>query len=256
MFVFLPILVNALIIGYIKYVSLTSNHTIIVTRQSSDGGGNPSTDVVPDPGTPTAPAFPFIDVKEGDWFYEDVYYLFSPCTFFVDCGKINVAVPYLEMEDQTMPDQELSFEGFLLNVNPLYQDFVQQTHAYLFENGCKLKLQLAKNGYVVSYSHSKSKRVLLNFVFRKSGLVTRIYGDLVNQYMDFLETLPDAMIKSVAKAPVCRLCNDRCNKGYAFSIKGTDYQKCRYNCFMFTVDDENIPFIRSFLEHEIHERNA
>ena len=87
-----------------------------------------------------------------------------------------------------MPDKELSFEGFLLNVNPVYQDFVTQIHTYLLENGCKLKLQLAKNGYVVSYSHVKSKRVLLNFVFRKSGLVTRIYGDLVNQYVDFMDT--------------------------------------------------------------------
>ena len=155
-----------------------------------------------------------------------------------------------------MPNNELSFEGFLLNVNPVYQDFVKKTHAWLLENGCKLKLQLAKNGYVVSYSHVQSRRVLLNFVFRKSGLVVRIYGDSADQYTDFLETLPDAMIKSIAKAPECRLCNARCNKGYAFSIRGKAYQKCRYNCFLFAVDDESIPFIKSFLENEIRERSA
>ncbi|MDR0326220.1 MAG: hypothetical protein LBI19_09025 [Oscillospiraceae bacterium] len=155
-----------------------------------------------------------------------------------------------------MPDSGLSFEGFLLSVDPAHQDFVKDVHTCLLENGCKLKLQLAKNGYVVSYSHGKSKRVLLNFVFRKSGLVVRLYGDHVNQYMDFLETLPDKMVKAIEKATECRLCNERCNKGYSFSIKETEYQKCRYSCFMFPVDAESIPFIMTFLESEIKERNS
>ena len=155
-----------------------------------------------------------------------------------------------------MPDKELSFEDFLSNVSPVYQEFVKETHAYLLDNGCKLKLQLAKNGYVVSYSHGKSKRVLHNFVFRKSGLVIRIYGDFVSQYLAFLETLPDAMVKSIAKAPDCKLCNEKCAKGYAFSIKGTAYQKCRYNCFLFAVDDGSIPFIKPFLANEVRERSA
>lgn len=155
-----------------------------------------------------------------------------------------------------MPDMELSFEGFLQNVNPLHQEFVTQIHDVMLQNGCKLKLQLAKSGYVVSYSHGKDKRVILNFVFRKSGLVARIYGDYADRYMDFLETLPDKMIKSIEKAPACKLCNPRCMKGYVFSVKGTQHQKCRYNCFLFAVDDESIPFIKTFLEHEIKERSA
>ncbi|MCL1806237.1 MAG: hypothetical protein FWG31_00870 [Oscillospiraceae bacterium] len=155
-----------------------------------------------------------------------------------------------------MPDQELSFEDFLSNVNPVYQDFVKQTHVYLLENGCKLKLQLAKNGYVVSYSHGKNKKVLLNFVFRKIGLLIRIYSDMIGQYIDFLETLPDAMVKSVAKSPDCKMCNPKCGKGYDFSVKGSQYHKCRYTCFLFPVDEGSIPFIRSFLENEIQSRSA
>lgn len=161
-----------------------------------------------------------------------------------------------------MLDRELSFEDFLKDVSPIYQEFVQQAHDYMLQNGCKLKLQLAKNGYVVSYSHEKSKRAIINFVFRKSGLVTRIYGDCVNRYTDFMETLPDKMIMSIEKAPVCKRlinpldCNPKCRTGYEFTVKGSLYQKCRYNCFMFEVNDESIPFIRTFLENEIRERSA
>ena len=160
------------------------------------------------------------------------------------------------MEGHNILDNELSFEDFLVNVNPVYQSFAKQMHAYLLDNDCKLKLKLAKNGYVVSYSHGISKRVVLNFVFRKNGLFTRIYGDMVNKYMDLLDNLPENMIKSISKAPECKLCNDRCNKGYSFSIKGTAYLKCRYNCFLFVVDDESIPFITYFLESEVRERSA
>lgn len=155
-----------------------------------------------------------------------------------------------------MPDKELSFENFLKDVNPIYQEYVGQTHEYLLQSGCKVKYQLAKSGYVVSYSHIKDKHVVANFVFRKSGLVIRIYGDYVNRYIEFMETLPDTMIKAIEKAPDCKLCNSRCLKGYVFSIKGTRHQKCRYNSFMFAINDESIPYIKGFLENEIRERAA
>ena len=88
-----------------------------------------------------------------------------------------------------MDKKDLKFEDFLMDVDPAYHVFVTQTHDLLLENGCSIKMDLAKNGYLVSYS-DRNKRVLLNFVFRKSGLITRIYGDNVNGYNDFLETLP------------------------------------------------------------------
>lgn len=57
-----------------------------------------------------------------------------------------------------MPDNDLSFEGFLSTVNPVYQDFVQSLHAFLLGEGCKLKLQTAKGGdYVVSYIENEIK---------------------------------------------------------------------------------------------------
>ena len=105
-----------------------------------------------------------------------------------------------------------------------------------------------------------NKRVLLNYAFRKNGLVIRIYGDHVNDYIAFMETIPDGMQKAIAKAPVCKRlldftqCNPRCRMGYDFTLKGTRHQKCRYNGFMLPVTHENNPFIRAFLENELEAR--
>jgi len=160
-----------------------------------------------------------------------------------------------------MPEPAAIFDDFIINVDPQYQGFALHIHDNMLQNGCKLKMTLAKNGYVVSYQHGKKKHVVMNFVFRKSGLVARIYGDHVGQYIDFLETFPESMIKSIEKAPGCKRfenpprCYEKCG-GYVFTIKKTQYTKCRYNCFLFKVDDESIPFIQQFLEKELDERNV
>ena len=154
----------------------------------------------------------------------------------------------------------LSFEDFLKTVDPKYHEFVQQANDYMQQNDCKLRLELAKNGYVASYQHGKKKRVILNFVFRKSGLFSRIYTNFIGQYMEVLEVLPEKMSKSIEKAPVCKRfadpseCNPNCN-GYLFTMNGTQYQKCRYNCFLFAVDEESIPVIKSLYENELRCRN-
>ena len=155
-----------------------------------------------------------------------------------------------------MGKNDLSFDDFLSDVDPKYHDFVKQTHEFMLECGCTLKMALAKNGYVVSYNYGKKKRVIMNFVFRKGVLFSRIYGDYVGQYADILDTFPKKIIKSITKAPVCKRfedpskCNQKCG-GYMFTMNGTQYQKCRYSCFLFAVDDESIPVIRTLYEHEL-----
>jgi len=154
---------------------------------------------------------------------------------------------------------ELKFENFLMDVNPALHEFVTQTHDWLLQCVCSMKMNVAKNGYLVSYS-DKNKRVIANFVFRKMALVIRIYGDAVSRYNDFIETLPDGMAKAIEKAPVCKRliditkCNSKCRMGYEFTLRGTYHQKCQYNCFMFTVNAESIPFIRGFLTKELDAR--
>ena len=150
----------------------------------------------------------------------------------------------------------MEFKDFIIEVDPQYQEFAEKMHEYLLQNDCKLKMTSAKNGYVVSYQYGKKKRVLLNFVFRKSRLVTRIYADHIGQYVDLLETVSVNMKRAVEKAPKCKRfeeptsCNPKCS-GYVFNMGGVQHQKCRYNCFMFEVTDESIPFIRTIVEKEL-----
>jgi hypothetical protein len=156
---------------------------------------------------------------------------------------------------------KMNFDDFIMSVAPQYQGFAQEINSYLLQNGCMLKMAQAKNGLVVSYQHPAKKRVLMNFVFRKKGLVARVYGEHVGEYPGFLESMPDSMRASIQKAPPCKRfddppkCSPKCS-GYVFSIDGTQYQKCRYNCFMYEVNDESIPFITAHIEKELAARPA
>ena len=159
-----------------------------------------------------------------------------------------------------MEKKKYRFEDFLLDVHPAYQEFVTKTNDDLSQNGYKVKIEMAKSGFLVSFFEAKTKRSIANFVFRKSGLVVRIYGENVNRYLNFMETLPESMCKAIDKAPICKrlvnpmACNSRCPMGYDFILKGKHHQKCRYSGFMFPVNDENIPFIKTFLATEARER--
>ncbi len=161
-----------------------------------------------------------------------------------------------------MSKEKIAFESFLTDVTPENLEFVNMTHDFLLKNGCTCKIELAKSGYVVSYLLAKTKKVILNYVFRKSGLIVRIYADNINGYLDILKTLPDNMVKAIEKAPVCKRlvdptkCNSRCNMGYVFDLNGTNYQKCRFNSFMFEVKDENFKAITAFIEDELRCRTA
>ena len=153
------------------------------------------------------------------------------------------------------------FDDFIMEVDPQFHGFVISLNEYLMINDCKLKMTSAKNGYVVSYQYGKKKRVVLNFVFRKSGLVARIYADHIGQYIDVLDSLPDSMKNTVEKAPACKRfedppkCSPKCG-GYVFDFNGKQHQKCRYMCFLFEVNNESIPLIRTMVEKELECRQA
>lgn len=159
-----------------------------------------------------------------------------------------------------MAKQDFTFEDFLADVAPELKGFVKALNDYLLSNSCTVKIEQAKSGFVVSYNSAATKRVVLNFVFRKSGLIIRIYADFVQSYEAFLQTLPEGMKKTVDKAPICKRlsntapCNSRCSMGFDFTLEDSHYQKCRYSSFMFPVNRENVPFIQAFVEHEIRER--
>ena len=159
-----------------------------------------------------------------------------------------------------MPKETIPFENFLQDVSQENIGFIHEMHDYMLQNGCAYKIEAAKSGYVFSYLLPKTKKVILNYIFRKNGMVVRIYGDNIGKYADILKTLPDNMIKAIEKAPVCKRlvdpdkCNSRCPMGNIFELNGKEYKNCRYNSFMFEVKKENHNAIRNFVEKERENR--
>jgi len=159
-----------------------------------------------------------------------------------------------------MAQDKIDFEQFIEAADTENKPFVQALHNYLIESGCKVTFEEKKIGYLASYKHGKPPRAILNFVFRKAGMLTRIYGERINGYSDFLNTLPKEMVQSIEKAGICKrlvhnTCSPKCS-GYDFTMGDKHFQKCRYNCFEFLMTNENNPFIKTFVEHELAERMA
>lgn len=157
-----------------------------------------------------------------------------------------------------MAKTKLGFEDFIQVVDDGNKAYVTQLHEEMMAQGCQLEVKEAKSGPMVSYLWNK--KTLVNFVFRKAGIIIRLYGTRVKDYMEFLETLPEGMVESILVAPVCKRlvnpadCNPKCAMGYDFILRGEHLQKCRINAFMFPLCPENNPFIRTFLNLELRAR--
>ena len=154
--------------------------------------------------------------------------------------------------------EKITFEQFIQAVEAEHQPFVRDLHSYLLETGCKVSFEEKKSGFLASYKHGKPPRAVVTFVFRKQGMLVRIYGEHTSGYSDFLDTLPAQMVESIESAGVCKrlvhnTCSPKCT-GYDFTIGGARFQKCRYNCFEFLVQNENKPYIKSFVQHELGAR--
>ena len=159
-----------------------------------------------------------------------------------------------------MADEKITFEQFFETVDETNKPFVEQLHNYMLENGCKVKFEEKKNGYLASYKVGKPPKAVMNFLFRKQGMLTRIYGEGLDAYRDFLNTLPAEMVSSIEKAGICKrivenTCSPKC-MGYDFTIGKERYQKCRYGCFEFLITTQSTPYIKSFIENELKERKT
>jgi len=159
-----------------------------------------------------------------------------------------------------MAQGKISFEQFLVAVDATNQGFVQGLHQLLMDNACKASFEEKKSGALASYKVGKPPRALVNLLFRKAGIFVRIYGENAGQYHEFLQTLPEGMVHSVAEAGVCKrlvynTCSPNCS-GYDVTIRGERYQTCRYGGFEFLITEENSPYIQSFIAHEINARTA
>lgn len=154
-----------------------------------------------------------------------------------------------------MEQNKPGFAEFFAAVDCENQPFITALHEEFVAHGCKIQVKEAKSGYVVSYV--LHKKTVANFVFRKAGIFIRIYANHVQSYMDFLDTLPHALIETIETAPVCKRlidpndCNSKCAMGYDFLLRGNRLQKCRNSAFFFLLCKENNPFIQEFVVKEL-----
>ena len=160
-----------------------------------------------------------------------------------------------------MSKTTIPFETFVEAAGLEHTDFINSLHENLVNANCKAEIKEAASGYVVSYIHIPSKRTVINYVFRKKGIMIRIYADNVSHYMEILETWPNSMKDFIKKAGPCKRllnpddCNSRCLMGFDFILDGERQQKCRNSGFMFFLDDETKPYVNDMVLREMQLRN-
>lgn len=160
-----------------------------------------------------------------------------------------------------MEKAKATYEDFLRDVSPAQRPDVDQIHALLRGAGCDTRVEPAKSGYVVSFVTPEGK-TLANFIFRKKGVVIRVYGDHVGAYESLLSEMPADMQKGIAGASICRRlhdpskCNARCPMGNIFTLAGETHKKCRYNNFLFLLGPETTPHVEEMLRREWSAREA
>lgn len=160
-----------------------------------------------------------------------------------------------------MVNVKYQFEDFLSEVGEEQKDFVSKIHECLTKENYKTKIESKKSGLSISYTHPKTKRGMLGFLFHKDALKVRLYADNFSKYADFISQLPEGMENEVKKATKCsrlidpNACNPKCVGGYDFHIRGNHYQKCRTNCFLLEINPESIPVLTDFIEYERRERS-
>lgn len=155
---------------------------------------------------------------------------------------------------------KVSFNEFLLTVAPQYQSFVETLHDKLTEQGCTFIVKEAKNGYAVSYQ--LDKKTIMNWVFRKSGILARIYGDNVGKYEAVLESLPADMQKQMLSSRDCKRlldpnsCSPTCVKGFVYTLNGVINKKCRNDGMFFLLTNETAAPIATLVCAEITARKT
>lgn len=157
-----------------------------------------------------------------------------------------------------MAKEKVSFKEFLAAVAPEYQAFVEKLNSELMEQGCDLVIKEAKSGYTASYQ--LEKKTVMNWVFRKAGILARIYGDNAGKYEDIIASLPAGMQKKMTASRDCKrlidpnACSDTCVKGFIYALNGDTYKKCRNDGMFFLLTDETSEHIVRLIKAEVEVR--
>lgn len=152
-----------------------------------------------------------------------------------------------------------TYEDFKKTVAEENIVFVDKLHDKFIQAGCKQEIREAKQGYVVTYAYTKDKKkvALMNYVFRKSGMLVRIYARHIGMYQSMLDLLPESMKKDIQKAGDCKRlhgiseCSPTCTAGYDFQMDGINYKKCKNSAFFWKVCPESMEHIEKMVENEL-----
>lgn len=157
-----------------------------------------------------------------------------------------------------MAKEKASFKEFLSSIAPEHQEFVEKLNNKLIEQGCNLVIKEAKSGCTASYQ--LEKKTVMNWVFRKSGVLARIYGDNASKYEDVIASLPAEMQKKMAASLDCKrlidpnACSDTCVKVLVYSMNGNTHKKCRNDGMLFLLTDETAEHIAGLACAEVTAR--
>ncbi len=159
-----------------------------------------------------------------------------------------------------MAKEKASFQEFLSTVAPEHQAFVEKLNNRLVEQGCVLVIKEAKSGYAASYQ--LEKKTVMNWVFRKSGVWARIYGDHVSEYEDIIASLPADLQKKMTNSRDCKrlidpkACSDTCVKGFVYALNGDTHKKCRNDGMFFLLTNETAEHIAELVCAEVTVRTS
>ena len=79
--------------------------------------------------------------------------------------------------------EKYNFEDFLAEVSQEQKAEITNIHENMSESGYKNKIEKKASGFLIAYTHPKTKRSILNLFFRKDGLQIRIYAENHKQYI-------------------------------------------------------------------------
>jgi len=157
-----------------------------------------------------------------------------------------------------MEQANYQFQDFLMSVNEVHKAFVHTVHELLLQQGCKVKVGSTKTN-LFSVKYTQGRRGVFNFMLRRRGFKASVYAANFMQYTDVLDRLPESMVAQLAKTSACKnmsdtpTCWDGCI-GYDIPIRDVRYEKCKFGCFQFHVDEESMPFLLEMLERELAAR--
>ena len=156
-----------------------------------------------------------------------------------------------------MAKEKGSFKEFLSAIAPEHQAFVEKLNTKLIEQGCDLVIKEAKSGYTAS-----EKKTVMNWVFRKTGVFARIYGDNAGKYEDIIASLPADMQKKMTTSRDCKrlidpnACSDTCVKGFVYALNGDTHKKCRNDGMFFLLTNETAEHIARLVCAEVNVRKS